>query len=188
MKSKKKKAQIIRPRGRPTKRSESVEMRIIEGLSVATPLAAICRDEGMPELRTVYNWMDEDPELSARIARARDAGWDRLALEALEISNTPVIGEEITDTEDGRTVKRSDMLGHRKLQIETRLKLLAKWDPKRYGDRIANEISGPEGKPLQVQAATVTLSPEQDAAIKEMVARARERVKMPEKPERNIIQ
>jgi hypothetical protein len=28
------------------------------------------------------------------------------------------------------------MLGHRRLQIETRLKLLSKWDPKRYGDKI----------------------------------------------------
>ena len=29
------------------------------------------------------------------------------------------------------------MLGHRKLQVETRLKLLAKWDPKRYGEKLA---------------------------------------------------
>jgi hypothetical protein len=37
------------------------------------------------------------------------------------------------------------MLGHRRLQVETRLKLLAKWDPKRHGERIATEISGPDG-------------------------------------------
>ena len=32
-------------------------------------------------------------------------------------------------------IKREDMLGHRKLQIETRLKLLAKWNPKKWGDK-----------------------------------------------------
>ena len=29
------------------------------------------------------------------------------------------------------------MLGHRKLRIDTRLKLLAKWNPKKWGDRMA---------------------------------------------------
>jgi hypothetical protein len=38
---------------------------------------------------------------------------------------------------------REDMLGHRKLQIETRLKLLAKWSPKRYGDKLG--IGGADG-------------------------------------------
>ena len=36
--------------------------------------------------------------------------------------------------------RREDMLGHRRLQAETRLKLLAKWDPRRYGDRV--EVKG----------------------------------------------
>ena len=37
------------------------------------------------------------------------------------------------------------MLGHRKLQIETRLKLLAKWSPKKYGEKIQQELSNPDG-------------------------------------------
>jgi hypothetical protein len=39
-----------------------------------------------------------------------------------------------------------DMLGHRKLQVETRLKLLAKWDPRRYGDAL--KLSGDPEAPL----------------------------------------
>jgi hypothetical protein len=70
-------------------------------------------------------------------------------MEALEIADTPLIGEEITDSEDGRTIKRADMLGHRKLQVDTRLKLLAKWDWKRYGDKpdvtINNNVSSVSG-------------------------------------------
>ncbi|HXD37446.1 MAG TPA: hypothetical protein VN624_12375, partial [Rhodanobacter sp.] len=38
--------------------------------------------------------------------------------------------------------RQEDMLGHRKLRIDTRLKLLAKWDPKRYGDKQQLEHSG----------------------------------------------
>jgi hypothetical protein len=42
------------------------------------------------------------------------------------------------------------MLGHRKLQIETRLKLLAKWDPKRYGDKLS--LSGDKENPIHIEA------------------------------------
>jgi hypothetical protein len=42
------------------------------------------------------------------------------------------------------------MLGHRKLQIETRLKLLAKWNPKKYGDRV--QLAGDADSPLKVEA------------------------------------
>ena len=42
------------------------------------------------------------------------------------------------------------MLGHRKLQIETRLKLLAKWNPKKYGDRVT--MAGDAENPMRLQA------------------------------------
>jgi hypothetical protein len=70
------------------------------------------------------------------IARAREEGFDAIAAECLEIADTPLVGAKIKKRGDGIEETREDMLGHRKLQIETRLKLLAKWDPKRYGDKI----------------------------------------------------
>ena len=39
------------------------------------------------------------------------------------------------EKEDSMTVTEEDMLGHRRLQIETRLKLLAKFHPTKYGDK-----------------------------------------------------
>ena len=52
------------------------------------------------------------------------------------------------------------MLGHRKLQIETRLKLLAKWDPKRYGDKVDLNHGGEVG--LQVVVKRYTPEPDGD--------------------------
>ena len=48
------------------------------------------------------------------------------------------------------TVVEEDMLGHRKLQIETRLKLLAKWNPQKYGDKV--QVGGDAENPLTVTA------------------------------------
>jgi hypothetical protein len=89
----------------------------------------------MPNASTVWDWMQIDDDLSQAVARARLIGHDRIAADALRIANTPVEGTITTVTDEGTTVRTEDALGHRKLQIETRLKLLACWDPKRYGPR-----------------------------------------------------
>lgn len=104
----------------------------------------------MPAWRTVYSWMSKDKELSALIARAREIGYDAIAEEALEIADTPEEGERTERTEDGYKVVREDMLGHRKLRVDARLKLLAKWYPTRYGERTAMELTGAGGGPVQV--------------------------------------
>ena len=104
----------------------------------------ICRDnDGFPAWRTVYDWMGKDKALSASIARARDIGYDALAEECLLIADTIQLGQKQVMTDEGSSTTIEDMLGHRKLQIETRLKLLAKFHPTKYGDRVA--IEGVEG-------------------------------------------
>lgn len=127
---------------RQPKFSPDVVTLICERLSDGEPLAAICRDPAMPGLRTVYDWMEADPEVAARIARARDEGEEAIAAECMTIADTPVAGERRKVTEGGVEVTTEDMLGHRKLQIWTRLQLLAKWNPKKWGDRQQIEHSG----------------------------------------------
>jgi len=61
-----------------------------------------------------------------------------------------MIGTVTTDDGEKKTVREEDMLGHRKLQIETRLKLLAKWNPKKYGEKLA--LAGDAENPLKVEA------------------------------------
>jgi hypothetical protein len=130
--------------GRPSKYDPEIARIICEQLSEGIPLRQICRDnEGFPAWRTVYDWMGRDEELSASIARARDIGYDALAEECLLIADTPQFGQKQVMSDEGATTTIEDMLGHRKLQIETRLKLLAKFHPTKYGDRVA--IEGVEG-------------------------------------------
>ena len=139
-----------------------------EMLSEGVPLREICRMEGFPAWRTVYDWMYRDDALgekgvglSAAIARARDIGYDALAEECLIIADNVKIGKRTTfssgaeEKEDSMTVVEEDMLGHRKLQIETRLKLLAKWNPKKYGDKV--QVGGDPDNPLQVQNEAIDI-------------------------------
>lgn len=139
--------------GRPSLYSPELLDQIVQRLSAGEPMAQICRDPGMPAARTVRDWISQKDDVSAAIARAREDGEDWLAAECLLIADAPKEGviEEYErrmidnpDDPDGEKVeefvitkrKVEDMLGHRKLQIETRLKLLAKWNPRKYGENV----------------------------------------------------
>jgi hypothetical protein len=140
-----------KPTGRPSKYDPLIAQQMCELLSEGIPLRQICRDnEGFPAWRTVYDWMKKDPDLSTAIAHARDMGYDAMAEECLHIADTPMMGVIKTiDDEGGVSLKHEDMLGHRKLQIETRLKLLAKFNPKKYGDKVVH--SGDDENPVVIE-------------------------------------
>lgn len=132
----------------------AAQARIVELMCDGKTLSAICRDEpGMPHRQRVYEWIDADPEFAKAMERARDLGADAIAEEALQIADTTEEGVELEIGSEGDTKeKRGDMLGHRKLRVETRLKLLAKWHPKKYGDKVTNEHTGAGGGPIVIAA------------------------------------
>lgn len=137
--------------GRPSDFTPQTAAAIIEWIAEGKPLREFCRQDGTPGWRTVYDWLEREPEFSARFARARDMGADAIAEEALEIADTPVEGvRRETGGKDGDKEVYEDMLGHRKLQVETRLKLLAKWHPKKYGDKIDHTLAGKDGGPIVI--------------------------------------
>jgi hypothetical protein len=142
--------------GRPSKHTPELVAEICERLSAGEPLRQICRDDRMPHWTRMYDWLSQDPDLSLRVARAREAGYDALAEEALEIADTPRLGAKKVfssgagEDEDSMTVTEEDMLGHRKLQIETRLKLLACWNPSKYGNKVA--LGGDPKNPIKIEA------------------------------------
>lgn len=114
-------------------------------------LRAICREFGLGE-STVRDWQQTHAEFGAQSLRARRIGCHALAEEALEIADTPCEGVEETTTtgeHGGTSTKRGDMLGHRRLQVDTRLRLIGKWNQHDYGDKLAVEQSGPNGGPVQ---------------------------------------
>lgn len=143
----------------PAPLDRSITADICELLSTGTPLAEICRDSSFPCVTTVGQWAKDDVELSDAIAHARIEGFDaiaaRLRLTARGL-DSEFGGESTGDTQRD------------KLIIDTDLKLLSKWDPKRYGDKIQTEITGAGGGPVALIAAT--LSPDQAAeAYRKMI-------------------
>lgn len=124
--------------GRQSTYSEDAANAICERIAEGEPLRQICRDEGMPSWRSVYRWMDAHPDFASHIAHARILGFDAIAQDALEISDDARNDYMDRVSRDGESVERiydAEHVQRSKLRIETRLKLLSKWDPKRYGEK-----------------------------------------------------
>lgn len=146
----------------PEERKNAIE-KVITGLSAGTPLTVICREPGMPNDDTIRDWAAADPELSRDIARARETGFDAIAVEALEIIDAE---PEMAMTDTGSR-RDSGFVAWQKLRFEGRLKLLSKWDPKRYGDKTLLGSDPENPLPAAVNLDASKLSTE---ALREIMA------------------
>jgi hypothetical protein len=126
---------------------------ICAGLAEGRPLAQVCDALGVP-YSTAKQWELDIPEHAAKVARARELMCHVLAEEALRIADTPALGVVRTTKADGGVEERhEDMTAHRKLQIDTRKWLLARWLPKVYGDKMA--VGGADDLPPIQQKVAV---------------------------------
>jgi hypothetical protein len=138
--------------GRPSTYTPEVADEIVRRLSNGEPLAIICRGEGMPCDDTVRNWAKTDEQLSRAIAHAREVGHDVIAWRArmtLRGFGPEQGGESTGDVQRDKAIADYD------------LKLLAKWDPKRWGDKTALVGGDPANgdNPIQTEQRTVFILP-----------------------------
>lgn len=136
--------------------ARAICLRIMEGES----LRSICRDAQMPARSTVYEWMADRKEFAKQYDQARVIQFEAWADEIKDISDASMVGEKTT-TEVVGTVKHTktvtgDNVERSKLQTENRKWLLSRLHHKRYGDRLHQEHSGPNGGPIPVAHVSLT--------------------------------
>lgn len=132
--------------GRPSTFTQEIADAICARLAAGEPLRAICRDEGMPPARTVFDWLSGNEAFSQQYALAREQGLDALAEQCLEIADNEQHDWELTKK---GPVVNDVAIGRARLQVDTRKWLLAKMAPKKYGERI--DVGNADGKPFEVQ-------------------------------------
>lgn len=88
----------------------------------AESLAAICRDPKMPGLRTVYDWIECDPDFAARFRARKAIGVRAMVDDCKEIADEPV--KEMID------------VANKKVRIDTRLRLAGKWLREEFGEKL----------------------------------------------------
>lgn len=85
-------------------------------------MASICNDSHMPDYGTLWRWTRENSDFQDESARARETGTHALADQCIAIADDPEL-----DPADKR------------IRIDTRIRLIGKWNQKKYGDKIEVE-------------------------------------------------
>lgn len=124
----------------PAKKTPKLIEEVLRRIALGETLASLARELDF-HATTWCDWVKADEALKVAYARAREAGYDALADQTLEIADgTRAISEHVQLS---------------KLRIDTRLKLLACWDPKRYGNKQTVDVGNKEGETLKVETPSV---------------------------------
>ena len=131
---------------------EKIFARIRQGASVRKA----CEAEGIVESR-FSTWMQENEELKNQYASAREAGWNRMAQDIIDISDEQSIegkynGEEVKLDLSAVAVARN------RLRVDSRKWLLSKMLPKVYGDKVA--VTGEGGGVIKSEVTILTGVPQ----------------------------
>lgn len=119
--------------GRPRLYSEELANEICERLANGEPLRRICQDPAMPGFTTIWQWQRDNEAFSKLSSRAREQGTHNLADQCIDIADNEDLDPQ-----------------HKRLMIDTRIRLIGKWNSKAYGDKITQEHQGPDGGPVQI--------------------------------------
>lgn len=148
---------------RPTKYTKKLANEICAQLSGGDSLVKVCKSDAMPCRATIFNWFDDYPEFLDKYEKAKEECADYLVEEMLEIADNEVSQVVLVDgvplVVDGEMVKQADQVGvaHARLRVDTRKWAASKLKPKKYGDKITNEVTGKGGAPIEM-ATTITFN------------------------------
>jgi len=130
--------------GRPTDFTEELALKICSEISVTTlGLKSLCKlHEDFPSHATIFNWLATNKAFLDLYTRAKEMQAENIADEMLEIADdgsndlmTIVKGDQSYEMENKEVTSRS------KLRIETRKWISSKLLPKKYGEKIQQDIT-----------------------------------------------
>ena len=139
--------------GRPSSYSQELADSICEQLADGMSLRDICKADDMPSKGTVFRWLAQNQAFQDQYAHARDAQADVLADEILSIADDGTNdwqekygkdGEQTGWQVNGEAVQRS------RLRVDSRKWIASKLKPKKYGDKIEQEIKGEIGLTVNI--------------------------------------
>ena len=104
----------------PVDYTDDLGAKIVDLLSEGVPLKAICAMKGMPHYITVLRWQRIYEDFGNLSAQAKVDGTHALADQAIMIADDTTIDP-----------------AHKRVMVDTRIRLIGKWNSRAYGDKLA---------------------------------------------------
>lgn len=136
------------PGGRPTEFTQEKADLICDLLAQGYSLRKICKLEDMPHFVTVFRWIEADEQFCKQYRRAREVQADCFMDDIIDIADDS--SDDELFTEDGKRYLNSEFVQRSKLRVDARKWAASKLAPRKYGDKITQELTGDGGGPLIV--------------------------------------
>lgn len=149
MATKKNTAREAKPIGRPSLFTAELAGIICARIADGESVRKICASEDMPAMSSVFKWLTESKEFSEQYAHAREAQADKYAEEIIEIADDGTNDTYVDENGNERT--NQEVVARSRLRVDARKWYASKLAPKKYGDKIQQEVSGSDGGPLVVE-------------------------------------
>ena len=141
--------------GRPTLFTHELATEICRRIAQGDSLRYICSDDKMPNKGTVLRWVidGEHKEFSDQYAKAREVQAEILADEIFDIADDGSNDYYEKKNTDGSSFVALDAenIGRSRLRVDSRKWYLSKVLPKKFGEKVVTEHSGPDGGPIQLE-------------------------------------
>lgn len=154
--------------GRPSIYSEELAKAICERIATGESVLQICRDTTMPAPRTVYLWLlDVDKKDFVELyTKAREIQAEVMHDELTDIADDGSNDWMEIETASGRmmTVPDHEYINRSRLRVDTRKWIIARMNPKKYGEKLDLTSGGKEIKQPRPVAINYGVPP-QPAAV-----------------------
>ncbi|HCB0889412.1 TPA: ubiquitin carboxyl-hydrolase [Klebsiella pneumoniae] len=128
--------------GRPSDYMPEVADDICALLASGESLVKVCKRPGMPDKSTVFRWIAAHDDFRDKYAKATEARAD-------------AIFEEMFDIADD-VIPDSAEVAKARLRVDTRKWALARMNPRKYGDKVTNELVGKDGGAIQIETSPMS--------------------------------
>lgn len=117
-------APVEKQMARPSSYTAEIADILCERIAKGEALHRVCDEQGMPSTSMVYRWLDAHEDFRDKYARAREMQADLMAAQTVTIAD---------EAEDANLAR---------LRVDARKWYASKLQPKKYGDKIAQEVTG----------------------------------------------
>ena len=136
---------MAKKNGRPTDYNEEKALAICDKIINGMSVRKICAEEDMPSVKTLFRWLDAHEEFRQQYARARDIQGEMEFDEIIDIADLPIGADMAT-------------IAAARLRVDTRKWIVSKKLPKKYGEKITQEVTGANGEAFNSMPPVIQVS------------------------------
>ena len=130
-----------------TPKRQKVADFVCKEISLGKSLREISRQHEDVSQTKIYNWLNKYEDFRVQYTRAREDQADSIFDEMLVIADDG-LNDTYEDSEGNEKVNQ-DHIQRSRLRIETRKWMAGKLRPKKYGEKVVQEITGKDGGPIE---------------------------------------